>query len=606
MSRKNKFKQQQATAHPAVSPKALTPVTPNSSSLQWILMGVVALLAFVLYAQTLRYDYALDDITVITQNKLVQQGTSAIPTLLKTDYWFGYTDQLRGQQYRPLSLVMFAMEYQISPANPAIHHFFNLVLYVLTCSLGFLLLIRLFPSTGLVLPFMAALLFAAHPVHTEVVSNIKSRDELLCFFFGIGAMLTALRYFKRSGIIWIILSGALLLLSLMSKETGIAFLVLIPLTGYFFGNTTLKKIGISTAVLVAFTLLYFLLRNMAVQNIQPMPIDPMDNTLMLAANKSEEWGTAFSVLLRYLGLLLFPFKLSYDYSHPQIPVQSLASGMAIAGVVAYLGLLILAVKGFKQKKIYSWAILFFLLALFPVSNLFLKIGSTMAERFLYIPSFGFCVLLAWAIMRIFRVAQEAGSGKAGPSFSRYAMPLTVVVIIVLVFAGRTITRNKVWENNVTLFESGLKTAPESARVHYNWGTTVLNKLYKESTDPVEKSGYLEAARTSLEKAGSIFPSHDNIQKNRAAVYMNAQQFPQAILALDSVLKRVPNDTTALKNMGRAYGNTRQFAQAANYFEACIRLAPGVAENYQLAGAAYQFMGETQKANAYFEQAKKLP
>src|SRR5688572_14624236 len=80
----------------------------NNKRLAYVLAGIVSILAIILYAQTITYDYTLDDLSAISSNKIVNQGISGIPELLRTDYWYGYTDKLRGHQYRPLSLVMFA------------------------------------------------------------------------------------------------------------------------------------------------------------------------------------------------------------------------------------------------------------------------------------------------------------------------------------------------------------------------------------------------------------------------------------------------------------------------------------------------------------------
>ena len=645
MSHKKKFKKQQVAAAQTVAATNVYtnqqgPV--NKNSLKWILAALLAAFAFLLYVQTLQFDYVLDDHSVIARNKLVQKGIGGIPEILKTDYWYGYTDKLRGHQYRPLSLVTFAVEYEVAPLKPMLGHFVNIVLYAITCALVFLLLANLFSASGYLVAFIAALLFTAHPIHTEVVSNIKSRDEILCLLFGIGALFAALRYFKKAGVLYAVLSGVCLLLSMMSKETGIAFLLLVPLTGYYFSGQVKvdwKKLGTSFFILLAFTAIYFFLRQQAVQGVKTMDIVPIDNTLVLANGKSEEWGTAFSILLRYVGLLVAPVKLSYDYSYSQIAIVGFNNPMAMFGLLVYLALGVMAVLGLKRKKKYSWAIFFFLLTLFPVSNLFLKIGSTMAERFLYIPSIGFCVLLALFVSRLFRIKEEVEVTSTGRFFSRYAMPLLLVFVVSVVFAGRTISRNAVWKDNPSLFASGIKTAPKSARTHMNWGIANLNHFYPAATNKNERAQYLAQARSSLEEAFAIFPGYyeagnplgdvllkqgdnnnairyyneylsinptdNNIQNNKAAAYMNLQQYQQAIPILDSVLKRLPNDTTALKNMGRCYGYTSEFATAASYFETCIKLNPSVAENYQLAATAYQFMGDVNKANQYFEQAKKL-
>lgn len=605
MSRKKKFKPQQPAPSAIAHSTRATAANQQRSKLFWWLASIPAAIAILLYIQTLQYQYALDDITVITQNKLVQKGFAGIPELLKTDYWYGFTDRVRGHQYRPLSLVMFAIEHQLAPGSPMLSHLVNVLLYALTGTLLFVVLHRLFSSIGLFIPFVATILFIAHPIHTEVVSNIKSRDEILCLFLALGSLYAALRYFKSTGLAWMVLSGFLFLMALMSKETAIAFVILIPLSGYFAGHRSPRQLVFGSLILLAFTGLYFAVRFMAVQDMQSAPIDPYDNTVMLAQSKSEEIGTAFSILLRYIGLLLVPVKLSYDYSYAQLPIVPLGSASAIIGVLVYLGLLVWALRGLRSKKLSSWAILFFLISLAPVSNLFLKIGSTMAERFLYMPSVGFCVLIAALLAYAFRAAKKSTGDLSRSFFSTYSTPLLIVFVITVLYAGRTITRNKVWENNISLFKSGLESAPNSARVHYNWGTTLLNQLFAKSTDAADRRSYLMEAKTELEESGRIYPNSIFTQKNIGAVYINTGEYQKAIPILSAVLQKEPNDTTTLKNMGRCYAYSMDFATAAKYFENCIRIAPQVAENYQLAGSAYQFMGDINKANQYFAKAKQL-
>src|SRR5690349_9172757 len=127
-------------------------VTPaNNNTLKRTLGFFIFVFAFILYAQSISFDYAADDGSVASENKLTTQGLKGIPEILKTDYWYG-TGGLRVPQYRPLPLVVLAVEWQFFPANPHVSHFVNVLLYAITCWLVFRLLCKLFETKNLVFP----------------------------------------------------------------------------------------------------------------------------------------------------------------------------------------------------------------------------------------------------------------------------------------------------------------------------------------------------------------------------------------------------------------------------------------------------------------------
>ncbi|MEO6537265.1 MAG: hypothetical protein ABIT07_05550, partial [Ferruginibacter sp.] len=229
----------------------------NFKKVRLVMAITLAAFAFVLYAQTIGFDYTLDDRASISENRIVKQGLQGIPTLFTTDYWYGYSEKLRGTQYRPVSLVMFAIEWQMFPQNAGVSHFINVLLYALTGLFLFFLLSKLFSAQNLLLPFLCTILFIGHPIHTEVVSNIKSRDEIMCLLFSIAAMLSSFKYYSGKNLLWLILTGVFFFLSILSKETGIAFLLVIPLIVFVVRPTDIKKLFLLFITLAAFSGLYF-------------------------------------------------------------------------------------------------------------------------------------------------------------------------------------------------------------------------------------------------------------------------------------------------------------------------------------------------------------
>jgi tetratricopeptide (TPR) repeat protein len=644
MSRKQQLKKEKKTASlPTFNTATSHPVLHQGDGdkrLKILLAVFITAFALLLYAQTVTYKFALDDGSVIVENKLVQKGFGGIKQILATDYWYGYTEQLRGLQYRPASLLMFAIEEGFFPGNAQLHHLVNVLLYAFTCLLLFLLVSSIFREQSLLLPFVSILLFTAHPLHTEVVSNIKSRDEILCFLFGICALFSLLKYHSTRNVVFLLLSGVAFFVSVTSKETGMAFLLVAPLVLYFSREVSVKFILVSFFTLLVFALLYLFIRQQVVSGVRSIDLQVIDNTLVAAQNNSESLATAFSVLLKYIGLMLLPHPLSYDYSFSQVEIVGLSNPKALMGIVIYLAMGIFAMVTIRKKNPFALAILLYLLLLAPVSNIFLKIGSTMAERFLYMPSLGFCLAVGLLILKLCEKKPAVKTAEnIGRFFTKYATGITVLVVIVALYSFKTIARNKDWQDNIHLFGKDVLTSPNSARTHYNWGLSNIFDLYLKEEDPGLKKQYLDEGKRELETALEIYPGYFEAEKplgyvylkkgafenavrhfdlyllrnpkdvstlnNKAAALMGMQQYQLAIPVLETALVQEPGDTGAVKNLGRCYAYSNQFAKAADYFLKSIRLAPGVGENYRLTGMAYQFMGDTARAKPFLDKANAM-
>src|SRR5579871_6117340 len=176
---------------------------------------ILGLVSFVIYFNTLWNGYVLDDVMVLKENTMVMQGTKAIGELLTTPHMRGYL-VIPNDMWRPLSLVMFAIEYQFFGPNPMVGHFFNIVTFAGCVIMFFLFLDKFFDRKKTVIAFIIALVFAVHPIHTEVVANIKSRDELLCFFFAFLSLNIFMNYMKSGKMMQLLIGVGVFFLSLMS------------------------------------------------------------------------------------------------------------------------------------------------------------------------------------------------------------------------------------------------------------------------------------------------------------------------------------------------------------------------------------------------------
>jgi protein O-mannosyl-transferase len=222
---------------------------------------ICAMVGFVLYVNTLGHNYTVDDDTVMAKNKIVTKGVSAIPEIFTTPYRKGFWDRQEAM-YRPLSLTMFAMEWQVAPEQPFMGHLMNTLIYALTGFILFITLRRMLMSYNIMLPFIATLLFMSHPLHTEVVANIKSRDELLSFLFLILSLYSLFGYCKdeKKKMIKLVSSAFCFLLALLSKESAITFFAIFPLALYFFTGLDSKKILQYSVIFLIPLAIYFAMR----------------------------------------------------------------------------------------------------------------------------------------------------------------------------------------------------------------------------------------------------------------------------------------------------------------------------------------------------------
>lgn len=191
----------------------------------------------------------MDDELVTNNHRLTSQGVSAIPQILKEPYYrdaMGYS-----YEYRPVVLISYAIEHTFFGDNPHVSHFGNVFLFSLLCVLIFVCLSVLFNQFGALIPFLASILFAVHPIHTEVVDSIKNRDEILALMAGFGALYFALKYIDQSK--WWNLLGVIVFytVSLLSKQSTMSLALIMPLAIVLFRNASLVQL---TLVQTAFVI----------------------------------------------------------------------------------------------------------------------------------------------------------------------------------------------------------------------------------------------------------------------------------------------------------------------------------------------------------------
>ncbi|MGB0931053.1 MAG: tetratricopeptide repeat protein [Chitinophagales bacterium] len=606
----------------------------------WAILSI-GLFSLILYAPSLQYDYALDDYIVITGNQYTKLGFSGIGKIFSTEsmegFWGEQKNLLAGGRYRPLSIVSFAVEWELFKDNPMVGHLINILLYALTNLLLYRILVMLFAARTkrpprywyLSIPFITTMLFVAHPLHTEVVANIKGRDEIMTFLGALGAMYFSLQYVKRERMMDLVWSGICLFLALLSKENAITFVAIIPLTLYFFTKKPLQKIGLSTLPLIVATVVFLVIRWWVIGYFfnSGAEVTELLNDPFLNASFAEKYATIFSTMGYYLKLLIFPHPLTHDYYPKEFPIIGWADWRAIVPLVFYTLIGLFAVWGLKRKNIFAYSVWFYLLSFSIVSNLFFAVGTFMNERFMFISLLGFCLIVAYSLVRYLPKLLT------GAAIKKYSI-MAIVGVLLLAYSFQTLTRLPAWESNTTLFLTDVKTSTNSTKVNTAAGGTIYEAAIRLQ-DVGEKQQEIYKAIKYLTKAVEIHPQNinallllgnayyaldkniDNVFGVYAAIFANNPDhidatrnmmlFSQQIKSAEEAEKFIRfyekyvvaygvNNATTFAVLGKLYGKYRQDSQKAiEYLEQSIAINPNNPNVLQDLGIVYNMTNQYEKA-----------
>ncbi len=615
----------------------------------------IFLFTFLLYANTLGHEFALDDNSVLADSHIVRGGAGKVGEIFQTRYRQG-TFGDASTTYRPVSIAMFATEWSISPDNPSIHHFFNVFFYAWSCLFLFLTFRNVLDKYSIWIPLIATLLFAVHPVHTEVVANIKGRDEIMTLFFGILALNLVWKYVRTEDMKYWILGVLSYTGALFSKENAVNFVALIPLTLFFFSKWDLGKIGKVFLSFLVPTILFIAIRSSILGSTTGLKNTPhlIDNFLYGAPDFISQKATAMLVMGKYLLLLLVPYPLVCDYNYNYIPITSMADWKVILSILIHIGLFGYALKELKKKTFLSYAILFYFVCMALYCNLFIVIGAGMGERFLFLSSLGFCLGVAYLLSKYLGGGTDnIETNDVGTLTQGKNLLMGIVAGVCLIYAYMTFDRNWDWYDSFSLYEADLPKAPESARLHGYMGTEFM-KRGKDSKEEEEKQAYYDKAIEVYKKAVEIYPDYTEakgqlglgyFRKNdrataaayyedaikdsqcKGSIYSNygtmhfleyqrlaaegktAEAQQRLLVAKDLFEKgvaREANYSDGWMNLGSTYGTMNDHAKAIEHFKKALSFDPeNKAQINFFIGTAYKNLGNMAEANKYFKIAGTL-
>lgn len=507
-------------------------------------IGALLVLALVLYAYSITFRYALDDMIYITSNKFTKLGLWGIPDLLTQESFVGFwgqkKDLLEGGRYRPLTIITYAIEYQFLGETPQFSHFINIILYALLGVLLYRVLYRFFPPSDgkpwyANLAFAATALYIAHPLHVEWVANIKGRMEILTVMGVLASLHFAFKYIDQKQVKYIVFSCIAYFLALLTKENAITFLAILPLSMYFFSKSTASEYAKINLSLLAITVLFLLLRYQVVGFFlgEKVEVTELLNDPFLGMSTPDRYATIFYTMGLYVLFLFVPYSLTHDYYPYHIPAMSWSDWRVGLSLLLYIATGIYALVGLRRRTIISYGIWFYLFAFSIVSNLVFSIGSFMNDRFMDLPSVGFCIVLAYLL-----VEKMPDLFKKIPS----AKVASIGFLLVLgVYSLRTLGRVPDWYDNETLFLNDVNISTGSTKVNTSAGGTLIEKAAKIQNNPTERTQLFEQGIKYLDRALKIYPQNTNALLLLGNAYYDMNKdYDKMLDAYGRLLDRVPD------------------------------------------------------------------
>jgi hypothetical protein len=473
---------------------------------------VVALLAALVHANALANGFTMDDGSIVVSNPLVR-SLGGVWRAFGHTYW---PNTLIGQ-YRPLVIAGFAIDWAVSGGSPLWFHLVNVAWHVVASLLVLRLARALLPERGAI---VAAVLFAVHPVHVEAIANVVGRCELMAAVFLLAGFL-AHRAGRLTAIGWYALA-------LLSKESGIVLLGLGAIHDLLLTDdwrAALRSRWRIYAGYLATAAVYALILSRIFRGetrlVAPSPT-------WIGTTTTERWLTMLRVVPEYLRLMLAPWQLGVDYTPQTIPLETHVTPFVVFGAVLLAVLAAVAWLARRRAPVVTFGMLWFAVAISPVSNVLFASGIVLAERTLYVPSVGAMLVVGW-VAAWFAARRAAAVRPVG----------LVTAAMVVGWSARDWTRTPIWHDNKSLAIAWLETQPESYRGHA-WAASTLSYV----------NDWAGSAREA-EQARALFPRDPGPYLVGAEAELALHDGPRALALIDSATALAPTDAAPWVRMARA-------------------------------------------------------
>lgn len=530
---------------------------------------ILLLVCFLLYGNTLKNDYGLDDEFVTGPKSHAKAGFKGIPKIFKS---FHVNDESGNTyEYRPITKVTFAIEYQFFGENIKISHLVNLLLYFTCLMVLFKFLNTLFNEYNRFILFSIVLVFALLPVHAEVVASLKNRDVLLSFIFSFLGFRYVLKYLDTEKIVFIALALLFMILAFFSKFDVLPMLIIIPLTAFQRKKISVKQIAMIVALFIISYLVFGFAKRGLLDKSQTQKIriyQYFENPLYFNSTFWDKISAAFNSVGFYVKMLLFPNKMACYYGYNVLPLYSFVSLYALAGMSVIGFLVYNFYNRFKKPDLMWFGILFFSASISMYSNFVTPAVGVVADRFLFFASVGFAFIAAY----YFYMNPKSLNCKSYRDLT--FMQKSIAVIFILSSFYFVYNRNKEWKNKLTLFEADVRKYPESVKLSLLTSAQVITHL-NDGSNEIKENDKLNKIRMSeklLANAIKTDSSCAGCYNNMAFLFLSFERDPAS--ALPYLLLGYRRDSTKKElacNIGIALFRLNKIEEAKPYLFKAIEL-----------------------------------
>jgi len=544
-----------------------------------IQIALLIAVTFLVYSNTLQNQFVWDDDQFIVNNP-------AIRSLQEWPRYF-YDVQTHATTthflvYRPLRTLSYAVDYALWQLNPARYHLTNVVLHCLTVLVSYGVARMIFGHNLLAL--IVALLYGLHPVQTEAVAWVKGRDDLLCALFYFAAFAVFLRAMKE-GIslryIWLI--SVLYALALLSKAMAIT----LPVILFVYQMMVHRAVSFKNSDEMAqrqglrpYLLMYLVLGVVAIGFflLRFAVIGRVSQTEWLGGTFGATMLTMLPALGHYLKLLIFPLHLNADYYGFPISM-SFFEGRVVISLAVLLMVVAAGVVCRRRFPLVTFGVLWLGITILPVSNI-IPTMQFVAERFLYLPVFGFCLV----VVELFALGY--GRARAAPR----AVLVGLLVALLGFYAIRTVVRNADWKDRETLFRVTAASAPNAIRPNKNYGVCLLNR-----------GAYAEAG-VIFDRLVRLDPLNHELIRHLGYAWYYDGRTTEGLQLILTAHRSEPDYLQSYIDLGILYGQQGNYQRSRHFLEAALELnQPSAALYYNLA-ITYRALGLRAKEKLYYWKA----
>lgn len=547
---------------------------------------LLVFVVFLLYGNTLKNGYSLDDSIVTESSNITATGIKAIPTILRS-YYLERAHDVKSE-YRPLSKMAFALEHELFGVDARVSHAINLLLYILALFVLYEVLLLLFSEYDKAIAFYCVLLFAVMPIHVEVVSSLKNREVLLSFILSMMAFRHFLLFFESGFKRWVSLIIACLCfyLSFFAKVDSLPLIAIIPVLAYAKTALRLKQVPVFLVLLAGLYLAFDFTKRSALGGDLSRGVFYFENPLFFHHEFIYRIIATFNSLGFYIIQDLFAFKQSCYYGFDAIPVLRL-SWHGWLGILAAPLLVYGLIYSFRKKNLLLFSGLFiFCASVSMYLNLAQPAVGIVADRFAFLSSLGAAISVV-ALMQ-----QHFGLTPVLSRNMKLAALLTGIVFGVTIFL-----RNHDWKTLDTLLLADQPKYPNSAFLNYRLGLSLVQGVEQKRTKPasaVQQRELFIRAKNLVETSVRIDPSYVVSRSYLCYIYIYLLNDFNAALPHVNIGLSQEKNTELYFFKAICMRETGRPDSAEVYLKKCLELDPGYTNAYNLLSYDYDQSKQYQK------------